>query len=728
MPRPRLLMAAYCCSPAEGSEPWAGWSLAKLAAVDHEVTVIVEERKFRAAIEAALDADPDPNLRFVFVPERWWAHTMWQVGLGYRSYRWWQRRAVDAAAWLHAGRPFDAVHASTIISFREPGFWHRLNIPVIWGPIGGTADVASSMLPVMGLSAPKEWLRSIVNRRDRWSKRVRQMLDRADVVVAATEETRRDLQEVVPRSVEVVSEIVVPEELRGATPSARPVRDGDAPLRVLFSGLHEARKALPLLLDAVSRCRTTVVVRVLGDGPMNAAWRKSAERFGVADRVEWAGWVARDAIADHYAWADVFAFPSVRDTTGTVLLEALAAGLPVVGLDHQGVADVVTESCGRVVPFTGPSDAAAGMAAVIDELADATVRETLSAGAIERAADYQPDAKLAQWRPIWRRALAQSTQVPAHVTGLSPVRQTLRRVKATLAAQAAGAVASALPPRDAAAVGIINYHRICPDLTRRLPLNVTPESFERQIAGLVEAGWQGITVGDICTAYASDAGNAEPLPRKHFAITFDDAFGNVHRFALPILKRYGVPATAYLATRFIGADAPFPFDPWNRKGHGDPMPWRPLSHAECDDLLDAGWELAVHTATHRDFSRVAEEFAADLGESCDWLRDRYGIDAPTFSYPYGLVDDALAGIVREQGCRCGLTTESRLVRPGDDPFWWGRFGADDGESPRMLIGKLSGWFESARGCWRRVAAADETFRDGGETEDRTSHDPLAVSA
>ena len=248
---------------------------------------------------------------------------------------------------------------------------------------------------------------------------------------------------------------------------------------------------------------------------------------------------------------------------------------------------------------------------------------------------------------------------------------------------------------------MINYHRVCPPSPIGGPdLNVTPESFRQQIEGLLAAGWSGVRVGDICDAAAAH----RTLPRRRFAITFDDAFASVHEFALPILRELGVPATVYLATQHVDSEQPFPFDPWHGKGGVGPACdrsfWQPISRAQCDELLEAGWELGAHTATHRDFSRCKSEFADDLGESVDWLARHYGITQPTFSYPYGLVDAELASAVQAAGCRAGLTTESRLIRPGDDPFWWGRFGAEDGESAAMLLGKLTGWFETFRGAWR----------------------------
>ena len=78
------------------------------------------------------------------------------------------------------------------------------------------------------------------------------------------------------------------------------------------------------------------------------------------------GKLPRPDVLDQYRWADVFVFTSLRDTTGTVVLEALAAGLPVICLDHQGAHDVVTEQCGIKIPLARPGQ-------MIDGLRDAMV-------------------------------------------------------------------------------------------------------------------------------------------------------------------------------------------------------------------------------------------------------------------------------------------------------------------------------------------------------------------
>ena len=133
-------------------------------------------------------------------------------------------------------------------------------------------------------------------------------------------------------------------------------------------------------------------------------WQRLAEKLGVAKHIQpgWAGCrIARPC--EQYAWADAFVFSSLRDTTGTVVVEALAAGVPVICLDHQGVHDVVTDECGLKIPVTTPREVVARLSEAIARLArDGQQWERLSRGAIDRAREYlwsrHEDVMVAQYR------------------------------------------------------------------------------------------------------------------------------------------------------------------------------------------------------------------------------------------------------------------------------------------------------------------------------------------
>lgn len=179
------------------------------------------------------------------------------------------------------------------------------------------------------------------------------------------------------------------------------------PLTIVWSGVHERRKALETLLFAFAEGYAGDVLHVLGEGRETARWKRLAEKLGVQDRVVWHGWLPKDEAQRVMAEADAFVITSIRDLTSTVLLEALSAGLPVVCLDHCGFSDVVDETCGIKVPVGCPKDVIAGFAAALERLHDEVLRKRLSEGARRRAAEYAWERKREAleriYRPEWRR-------------------------------------------------------------------------------------------------------------------------------------------------------------------------------------------------------------------------------------------------------------------------------------------------------------------------------------
>jgi glycosyltransferase involved in cell wall biosynthesis len=158
-------------------------------------------------------------------------------------------------------------------------------------------------------------------------------------------------------------------------------------------------------------------LRILGQGPCESRWRQLAVKLGIALNIEWAGWPDYAGQLPHYDWADVFAFTSLRDTSGTGLLEALAAGAPIVGLNHQGAADVMNaRSCVRIDAST-PKAAIDGFRGAITQLAsDRELLAKLSAGAIQRARDFAWER---QWSVV-KQVYAEAERRSSALAPISP--------------------------------------------------------------------------------------------------------------------------------------------------------------------------------------------------------------------------------------------------------------------------------------------------------------------
>jgi hypothetical protein len=83
------------------------------------------------------------------------------------------------------------------------------------------------------------------------------------------------------------------------------------------------------------------------------------------------------------------------------------------------------------------------------------------------------------------------------------------------------------------------------------------------------------------------------------------------------------------------------------------------------------------------------------------LLEQFGIDRPTFAFPYGtrwngFAGDDLIAAARKSPVRCSLTTEAELVTAQNDPFGWGRLVAEDIDTSTTLAAKLGGWMTAAR--------------------------------
>jgi 1,2-diacylglycerol 3-alpha-glucosyltransferase len=154
--------------------------------------------------------------------------------------------------------------------------------------------------------------------------------------------------------IEVVPSGIDLDHFRGGRRDARVrarfgVRESDR-LLVTVSRLAK-EKNIDLLLHALALASRDVRLVIAGEGPYEADLRALAIELGVADRVVFAGAIARDALPDLYAGAEAFVFGSITETQGLVLVEALAAGARVIATDVPQIRQVTGEAALLVPPL-----------------------------------------------------------------------------------------------------------------------------------------------------------------------------------------------------------------------------------------------------------------------------------------------------------------------------------------------------------------------------------------
>ncbi len=285
-------------------------------------------------------------------------------------------------------------------------------------------------------------------------------------------------------------------------------------------------------------------------------------------------------------------------------------------------------------------------------------------------------------------------------------------VARSLSQRAAGQLSAALAllgDRAHNLPGILVYHRV----TDRTPgageptINVTPQQFRRQLAGLQARGYRFWSLQRLLTA----ARRAEPIDPQVVVVTFDDGYQCVATEAFPILQELKIPATVFVNTAFLDCPAPFPFDRWSKaefKILPEPA-YRPLTWDECRAMQQSGLiEIGAHTHTHADFRGKPTELHDDLQICVCQLRRELSLTEVSFAFPFGrrrhgFVDDQLLTAARRAGVSCALTTECELVDPLSDPFGWGRFNVYDWDSSATIAARLRGWYGWAPRCQDQIA-------------------------
>jgi peptidoglycan/xylan/chitin deacetylase (PgdA/CDA1 family) len=129
------------------------------------------------------------------------------------------------------------------------------------------------------------------------------------------------------------------------------------------------------------------------------------------------------------------------------------------------------------------------------------------------------------------------------------------------------------------------------------------------------------------------------------AVTFDDGFREIYDVAFPVLREHGIPATVYLATRYVDKQEPFDFGGYARPG----VRPQPLSWAQMREMIDTGLITAgAHTHGHPDLTRLpAGRVREELGRSRQLIADRLGVTPQHFAYPWGKVTPSVRRIVGE---------------------------------------------------------------------------------
>ncbi len=202
---------------------------------------------------------------------------------------------------------------------------------------------------------PSGWLRGQARRLSR-----RQCNDLDAVVVPSTAMRQRLESYGVTTTMHVLPTGIPTAQFAGGNGPAFRLRHGIAEDRpvALFVGRVAHEKNIGFLLEALlaarQRCPEVLLV-IAGEGPAMGELKARVKALDLQQAVQFIGYLDRQqALPDCYAAADIFVFASRTETQGLVLLEAMAAGLPVIALAEMGTVDILAPGRGAFSPPAEP--------------------------------------------------------------------------------------------------------------------------------------------------------------------------------------------------------------------------------------------------------------------------------------------------------------------------------------------------------------------------------------
>lgn len=371
----KILINAYACSPGMGSEPGMAWNWVSNLAKFCELYIITEG-EFREKIEEVVPTlEQGKNMHFYYNPvsedirKMCWNQGDWRF---YKYYREWQWKTYLMAKKICSSEHIDVLHQLNMIGFREPGYLWKLSkeidIPFVWGPIGGLKQFPLAYLQGAGLKMKLfNRLKNILNVWQlKHEKRVDEALKTARLLVSSIPDSYRAI-----KKCKGLESVVIPETGCFLSEDIPTDRFDEKELHVMWVGKFDFRKQLPLALKAIAIANNpNIVLDIYGGGSDEqiASAKRVADLLGITEKVVWHGNQPNDVVMNAMHKAQVFFFTSVSEDTSTVVLEAVSNRLPILCFDACGMAAVIDDKVGRKVALSNPAQSGVDFAKQLNDL------------------------------------------------------------------------------------------------------------------------------------------------------------------------------------------------------------------------------------------------------------------------------------------------------------------------------------------------------------------------
>jgi len=334
----KVLLSAFRCDPEGVSEAYLGFQwveqIARFSKV-HLVTDKVNEEavkgRFKHSVSASYIVSKDYLCRFPRISKA--------IKLNYFNFN----KKLDEFLRSKSGH-YDLVHHLTPIAVRYPSILSKRKDRFLLGPVGGGISNPKGFEKIFNREPIYFKLKKIDKIRFQLDKQLKETYEQAQKILIIGEYVKQIIPSRYHEKCEIMCETgISSEEYR---PLMEPISN-EVP-QLLFVGRLVPYKALELILFALKELLTSqkVQLTVIGSGPNREYYQRLVKELGIDGHVCFKGNLKKSEIIQYYQRSDLFVFPSLKETSGNVILEAMSCGLPVVVSDRGGPGEIVKKEFG----------------------------------------------------------------------------------------------------------------------------------------------------------------------------------------------------------------------------------------------------------------------------------------------------------------------------------------------------------------------------------------------
>ena len=346
-----VLISAYACEPLKGSEPGVGWDWAlEIARRGNNVVLLTRSNNSKNIQKYLITKNKylKGNIKFIYYDlPRWVLVIKKRLSIVRFYYFLWQYFASLKLKKILQKQDFDILHHLTFVSLRHFSHLGNFGKPLVLGPLaGGDSSPRWIRRYISWKFLISEYLRDLLNIFTKYDPFFQQSLKSSEIIICSTSETQR----IIPNKFRSKSKLI--NQLYMEKPKKIDFYRKRNSKNILFVGRFISYKGMDIGLESFAfalKKDKSLKLTMVGEGSKKEKWQLKAKNLGISNSIKWLPYMSQDKLNMIYLKNSIFLFPSLHDSGGKVLFEAISRGLRVITLNIGGPSLIINNKVGKLI-------------------------------------------------------------------------------------------------------------------------------------------------------------------------------------------------------------------------------------------------------------------------------------------------------------------------------------------------------------------------------------------